>query len=324
MLNRRVVSLVCVVAGVAGTLARQTAAQPIGTFRWQQQPYCNVLTLSVTPSGGVFLLDGYDDECGGPRRASAVGIAFLNLDGSVGMGLTVVSVGGTPVHLDATVSLATLNGTWHDNAAQSGAWTFTPGASSGGTSRPAPRPLFSTGLSVAGATIADVGPPANPGDAAPKGYVDAANAATLASARSLAAKSIPLTAYSAVGVGDLIPDAGGCLTWFPEFASRRLDLLVPTGGVIQALKLKYLDDSPEAMTFSLIVANFPEGAAELTESTVQSLISSNGSGRFRMETMTFNALPPVTSTRTYYLFVVAPAHTEFLAFCGAEVIYTIP
>ena len=55
--------------------------QLIGTFTWQLQPYCNVLTLNVTQTGSVYTLDGYDDMCGAATRASAAGLAFLNLDG---------------------------------------------------------------------------------------------------------------------------------------------------------------------------------------------------------------------------------------------------
>lgn len=44
-------------------LAVPATAQPLGTFRWQLQPYCNVLTLNVV-QGGVYTLDGTDDRCG--------------------------------------------------------------------------------------------------------------------------------------------------------------------------------------------------------------------------------------------------------------------
>ncbi len=59
------------------------AAQPLGMFTWQLQPYCNVLTLAVVQNGTtMFTLDGIDDQCGaGP--ASAVGTAFLKPDGMV-------------------------------------------------------------------------------------------------------------------------------------------------------------------------------------------------------------------------------------------------
>jgi hypothetical protein len=29
-------------------------AQPVGTFRWQSQPFCNVITLAVTRVGTTF------------------------------------------------------------------------------------------------------------------------------------------------------------------------------------------------------------------------------------------------------------------------------
>ena len=44
-------------------------AQPIGTFQWQLQPYCNALTVTVVQSGGVYTLDGFDDQCGAAVRA---------------------------------------------------------------------------------------------------------------------------------------------------------------------------------------------------------------------------------------------------------------
>jgi len=53
-------------------------AEPLGTFRWQTQPYCNVLTLNVTQTGSVYTLDGFDDQCGAGARASVTGTAFPN------------------------------------------------------------------------------------------------------------------------------------------------------------------------------------------------------------------------------------------------------
>jgi hypothetical protein len=41
-------------------------AQSLGTFRWQLQPYCNVVSVTVTQNGELFTLDGYDDQCGDP------------------------------------------------------------------------------------------------------------------------------------------------------------------------------------------------------------------------------------------------------------------
>ena len=112
-------------------------AQSLGTFRWQLQPYCNVVTVNVTQQGAVYTVDGYDDQCGAPQRAPLVGLATPNPDGSIGFGLNVVTVpGGRAVHVEARISLATLSGPWTDSDGHSGTFAF--GASSGGSPRPLP------------------------------------------------------------------------------------------------------------------------------------------------------------------------------------------
>jgi len=117
-------------------------AQPLGTFRWQAQPFCNVVIVTVTHVGGMYRLEGADDQCGGPRWASAIGTAFPNPDGSIGIGLTIIAPGGTAVHLDATISPAAgYGGTWRDDAGRSGSFVLTPGAGTGGQPRPVALPL---------------------------------------------------------------------------------------------------------------------------------------------------------------------------------------
>ena len=65
-------------------------------------------------------------------------MAFQRLDGTIGLGLTIVgSPDGSPVHVNATINLATLGGTWRDSAGHTGAFVFTPGAGAGGSPRPA-------------------------------------------------------------------------------------------------------------------------------------------------------------------------------------------
>jgi hypothetical protein len=124
-------------------MAPPAGAQPLGTFRWQLQPFCNVVALAVTQNGGVFRLEGTDDQCGsGADAASALGTAFQNPDGTIGFGLTiVVTPGGAPVHVDAAVAPGSLNGTWRDSAGNAGTFAFTPGAASGGPARPLPPPV---------------------------------------------------------------------------------------------------------------------------------------------------------------------------------------
>jgi hypothetical protein len=128
-----------VLAGVGLTVTASIAvAQPLGTFRWQIQPHCNVLTINVTQQAGLYTLDGTDDRCGEAQAASVVGIAFLNPNLQVGFGLTVVLPGGGPVHIEATIDMSSLSGSWRDSAGNSGAFVFTPGPGIGGTQRLVP------------------------------------------------------------------------------------------------------------------------------------------------------------------------------------------
>lgn len=126
-----------IVAGVAALTAVAAAAQPLGTFRWQLQPFCNVVTVNVVQQGAVYTVDGYDNQCGAPQRAPLVGLATPNPDGSIGLGLQVVTVpGGRGLQIDARISLATLSGAWNDSAGNAGTFAF--GASAGGSPRPLP------------------------------------------------------------------------------------------------------------------------------------------------------------------------------------------
>jgi hypothetical protein len=55
--------------------AMAVTAQPLGTFRWQLAPHCNVLTLRVDQVGSHYTLSGTDDLCGAAASASAQGTA---------------------------------------------------------------------------------------------------------------------------------------------------------------------------------------------------------------------------------------------------------
>ncbi len=133
---------------VAGMLQVSIAsAQSLGTFKWQLQSYCNVISVVVTQTGGVYTLDGFDDQCGAGKRAPVNGLATPNPDGTIGMGLNIVAApGGAPVHVAASIDLATLGGTWRDSAGATGNFVFTPGNGTGGSPRPVP-------VSVSGAVI---------------------------------------------------------------------------------------------------------------------------------------------------------------------------
>ncbi|MGD9902133.1 MAG: hypothetical protein AB7U83_01590, partial [Vicinamibacterales bacterium] len=120
--------------------ALDAAAQPLGTFRWQVRPFCNVVTVAVTQNGAIYRLEGTDDQCGnGADAASVTGTAFPNPDGTIGFGFTVVTTpGGRPLHVDAEITTATFSGTWRDSAGATGTFILTPGAGNGGSPRPLP------------------------------------------------------------------------------------------------------------------------------------------------------------------------------------------
>ncbi len=113
-------------------------AQSLGTFRWQLQPYCNIVSVLVTQNGSIYRVEGTDDQCaGGNDQASVIGTAFLNPDGTIGFGLNIVtSPGGRAVPIDAAINTSTLSGTWRDSAGNSGTFRFTPGAGTGGSPVP--------------------------------------------------------------------------------------------------------------------------------------------------------------------------------------------
>lgn len=139
---RRACRYVALMAGVSLLLPTVLTAQPIATLRWQTQPFCNVLTLAISLTGAGYRLEGTDDQCGAPAQASVIGMAFPNADGSIGVGLTIVSPGAAVLHLDATIVLAAgFNGTWHDTVGRSGQWLFTPGVGLGGPLRPVVGPV---------------------------------------------------------------------------------------------------------------------------------------------------------------------------------------
>lgn len=139
-MNRRwALAAAVLVAGAGSGTTMPVGAQGLGTFRWQLQPYCNILTLSVRQDGAVYTLDGFDDQCGAASAASALGTAFPNPDGSIGFGVSgAAAPGAAPVMLYARLSPSTVSGTWSDSAGNAGTFAFTPGPGTGGAPRPVP------------------------------------------------------------------------------------------------------------------------------------------------------------------------------------------
>lgn len=133
----------------AVALAAPAAAQDL-TLTWQLQPYCNIVTLTLTPSATGFAVDGHDDQCGAATRAGVRGHVTFNPDGSAGVSFTAItSPGGRAVHVTAIVSTGTGQGTWRDSLGSSG--TFALGGETPGLP-PRPVPVSGIGAGVVTAT----------------------------------------------------------------------------------------------------------------------------------------------------------------------------
>src|SRR5262245_39639836 len=132
-MTARPMSLLVVCSVLAAPVA--ALAQPLGTFRWQLSPFCNVVTLAATQNGAIYRLEGFDDQCGAAQRAIVTGMAVPNTDGTLELGLTIVAAGAAPSHVDVTFDVSSLGGVWRDSGGQGGTFLFNPGPA-GGTPRP--------------------------------------------------------------------------------------------------------------------------------------------------------------------------------------------
>lgn len=203
------------------------SAQTVGTFRWQLQPFCNVVTVSVLLDGGVYTLDGYDDQCSASDHASVVGTAFLNPDGSVGMGLSAMTAPGpAPVAVQARVQLATASGTWHDSVGNSGAFVLTPGPGTGGPLRPVPP----NGVREGSVTATELAPGAVGSGQIAAGAVGASHLAPGAIAAALGSLSTSQIAPEAITAVHIAPGVVGA----EHVAERAVGALQIAPGAIEA------------------------------------------------------------------------------------------
>lgn len=133
-MTTRSTNTIAAAAIALAVLAGAADAQTIGTFSWQTQPYCNVVTVQVIQQGPLYQLIGSDNLCGA-GTAPITGTA-VPAGGGVALGMTAALPNGRAAHLSATVSLATISGTWSDADGHTGPFTFN--ANAGGGARPVP------------------------------------------------------------------------------------------------------------------------------------------------------------------------------------------
>jgi hypothetical protein len=152
-MNRRVVVVSMVLLAMAALVVPAALAQPIGTFRWQFAPYCNVVTLyAVQQPNSVIALSGTDDQCGDPVTAAAAGTAHLNPNGTISVSLTVTRPDGIVFSSTAEVNLVTGLGPWKDDASNSGTFQINPPSpATGARRRITLKGVYSSGFTAAGA-----------------------------------------------------------------------------------------------------------------------------------------------------------------------------
>ncbi len=111
-------------------------AQVLGTFNFQLQPYCNVVTMTLTQEGSTFRLAGWDDNCGASKRYPMSGTVTQNPDGTYAFGFVITRDSGQDVHTMVQFNAATISGPWVDSAGNGGTFAFN--GTGGGQARPGP------------------------------------------------------------------------------------------------------------------------------------------------------------------------------------------
>lgn len=152
-MSRRVASVSVALVAVMASAIPSAFAQPIGTFRWQFAPYCNVVTLDAVQQATTITLSGFDDQCGASVAAAASGTAHLNPNGSVSVALTVTRPDGIVLSSSIEVNVVTISGPWKDEAGNSGTFVFSPPSpASGDPRRITLKGVYSAAFSAPGAS----------------------------------------------------------------------------------------------------------------------------------------------------------------------------
>ena len=102
------------------------------TFRFQLEPYCEVVVLTFVPSGSPSVLGvvGYDDNCGENPRSPIHGTAVMNPDGSITIGYTtslpysVYQRSDVGLQTNVEIPANGSSGTWVDDDGYSGTFQF--------------------------------------------------------------------------------------------------------------------------------------------------------------------------------------------------------
>ena len=96
--------------------AAPAQAQVLGTFRWQLEPYGSYLNLTLTQKGNLFVVEGFEFQCGGNASLPVTGLIVPQANGLFFFGLTSITEQGQGLHTRAFMNVASnFSGTWSDN-----------------------------------------------------------------------------------------------------------------------------------------------------------------------------------------------------------------
>ena len=112
----RTISAFVLAALVVVAAPTSAQAQVLGTYYWQLAPLGSVLNLTITQKGSLFIVEGFEAQCGGNNSLPLTGSAVIQANGTVMFGLTSINENGRGLHTRAYFSAGSnFNGTWADN-----------------------------------------------------------------------------------------------------------------------------------------------------------------------------------------------------------------
>lgn len=281
-------------------------AQVLGVFRWQTQPFCNVLTLTVAQQGGQFLLTGTDDLCGA-GVAPVLGTAVVN-GTSVALGMTVSLPSGGGAHLTASIALATISGPWQDADGRTGAFQFLAGPGSGGAPRPAP-------ASAAVILSSQLSPTAFGGTGAATTVARSDHDHDAVYAPRAVRRQLNGESARDSSGGTL----NGCMT---NTSTLHYDIDVPLGAALTQVAVTAMD-GPGTTAYSMQVFRGVVGASSMTYT---SLLSASGGGLVNATVRhTMTPINPIVlgPGQSFELFFATGGSTTS-GVCLVEYAYTLP
>jgi hypothetical protein len=117
----RMISTFVLAALILVATSASAQAQVIGTFYWQlgagaAGPTGSVLNITITQKGSLYILEGFEAQCGGNVSMPLTGSAVVQANGTIMFGLTSINDSGRGLHTRAYISAGNnFNGTWADN-----------------------------------------------------------------------------------------------------------------------------------------------------------------------------------------------------------------